>query len=169
MSSASVSRRWRPPRPCPWRRRASSPAISLGATGTAAGMPSRTAPSALPWDSPAVSILSTAASYRTPSRGSESAGAARTPPPRPATAPPVGGSPGLFLRGDAEGEPLVAEEECGAVPSHRSQLESAVRELLPDDHVVDGAVDLDLNVGRAVPLEDVEQDDGGSADVLARA
>ncbi len=41
--SASVSSFCRPPRPCPCRRRASSPAICFGATGTPAGMPSRTA------------------------------------------------------------------------------------------------------------------------------
>src|SRR5437588_1053057 len=54
-SKASRSRLWRPLRPYPWRRRASSSARALSETGTPAGSPSRIPTRAFPWDSPAVS------------------------------------------------------------------------------------------------------------------
>src|SRR5204863_5860253 len=93
-------------------------------------------------------------------------------PRRPATAPPVGGPPGLLprllRRGDAEREAFGPEHEGGTVPRYGSELEPfAGAEGLVHRHRIDDAVDLDLGVANAAAREGIQQHDRMSAEVGA--
>src|SRR6266508_14581 len=112
ISNRSPSSFCRPLRPCPWRRRASSPATSFGATGTPAGNPSSTATRAFPCDSPAVSSRNMNLMI------GECGGRPRFPGTalEPATAPPVRGPPEPYFCG------LVQSVNPSSPKTKRAQL-----------------------------------------------